>query len=391
MQRVLLLSYALGAAVGCGSVKSKTQADAAVTTDAMVDAAPAECGDGRRDPGEVCFGQPIVLVGNDVTYDAHLADEDGDGDLDLVYLIGDQYKVFPQQGGQFAGVALDGPTTFSTYARSLELGGSARLELVDAGDQGISTWRRNAGNTAYELINTAAPPANTTLRAFGMGKVTGSPLPNPVGVYTNNLVVGTYNTQLILTTVPATTVQGTVRALDIAKIDADAFEDVAIATSNGVVVYRGTTGGVQSVTLTPQTASTDGVAIGDIDDDDIADIAYAVAGATGQVGVMRGVGGAAFLAPLTQTVADLGDVLDTGDVDGDGRVDVIVSRAKTGANAVLVMLGKMDGSLADPIALPVSAPIDYLRCEADFNGDGAPDCVTTDINSQNMIILPSNP
>lgn len=382
-------------AAGCGSVKA-TQPDAAVTADdaaVVVDVRPAACGDTIRDPGEVCYGTGILRESNDVTFDAHLADEDGDGDLDLIYLIGDQYKFYPQQGGQFAAVSINGPTTFAAHARSVDLGGmpANRVELIDAGDSGISTWRRNSANTGYELINTAANPANTVLGAFGIGKITGSALPNPVAVYSTTIVVGTYNSSLTLSLAQPRSIQGVARFLDVGLIDSDTLEDIAISTTFGVVVYRGEAGGLSQGVQTPQSAATDAVAIADIDDDNIADLVYTIAGATGTVGVMKGVGAAAFLTPVTKAVPNLGKPIDTADVDGDGRMDIIVARAQTGANALLVMLGNADGTLADPVPLPVAAPIDYIRCEADFNGDGAPDCVTTDTQTQNMVVLPSNP
>lgn len=106
---------------------------------------------------------------------------------------------------------------------------------------------------------------------------------------------------------------------------------------------------------------------------------------------MRGVGGAAYLAPTTTTVADLAPVLESADIDGDGRADVIAARVATGTSAVLVALGQAGGTLAEPLALPIASVASYLRAEADFNRDGAPDLVTTDINTQTMVILPSNP
>lgn len=380
---------------GCGSVSAK-QPDAGVSDDVMQvqEDAPrvAACGDGIRDPGEVCYGQAFVHVGSDVTKDGQLVDEDGDGDLDLVYLIGDQYKVVPQQGGQFAGTAVDGPTTYGDFFRAIDLGGSTRLELIDAGFESMSTWRRNTANTGYELINTATAVANAELRAFGAGKVMGGALPNLVGIYGLTIYLGTYNGSLQLSLANAGSVQGTVSSLDIGPLDADTLEDVVIAGTNGVVVYRGmSSGSLNSATATPQTAATDYVVVGDIDNDNINDLAFAVAGTSGQVGTMRGVGGAAFLGAATKTVANLGKPLDVADIDGDGYTDVIAARAQTGAHALLVLLGKADGTLADPVALPVAAPIDYIHCDADYNGDSTPDCVTTDWSGQNVIVLPSNP
>lgn len=376
---------------GCGAVVSDspdagTAVDASAIDALVVDASNPACGDGRRDPGEVCFGTPIIITGNDVTYDGHLADLDGDGDLDLVYLIGDQYKFHPQNQGQFAATGLDGPTTFARHAVSIDLGGSERVELIDAGDQGISTW--GIGANGYVLLGQS--PQSSPVTAMTVANVTGGAAPNVVAIYGNSLVLGTYGADLRLTAINAASPVGG-RDVTAGRLDSDALADVVVAGGQGVLVYRGMPSGLGSTINTPQQTETDAVAIGDIDNDRIADIVFAVRGASGQLGVMRGAGGAAYLAPTTTTVADLAKVLDSADIDGDGRADVIAARVATGTNAVLVALGQADGTLGEPVALPIASVVSYLRADADFNGDGAPDLVTTDINTQTMVILPSNP
>lgn len=391
----LVLSLPLA---GCGNVKN-TGTDGGAGGDAAVgdasgvdggsDAALAMCGNGLREPGEVCYGQAIILNSNDVTYDAHLADMDGDGDLDVVYLIGDQYKFHPQNAGQFAATGLDGPTTFSRYAVARDLGGTARAELVDVGDQAISVW--GFGSNGFVALGSAAAPTGSgTAKGMGLGHITGGAAPNVVALYGNSVVLGTFDASLRLT---ATVVANpnSPRDVTVGRLDGDALGDIVVAGGAGVLLYRGMNGGVAQTTVTGQTASTDAVVVGDVDNDGIADLAFAVAGTAGQLGVMLGVGGAAFVAPQTRSSANLAPVLEAADVDGDGRADVVGARTQSGANAVLVALGQADGTLAEPVALPIATQANYLRAEADFNGDGAPDLVATDTNAQTIVILPSNP
>jgi tellurite resistance protein len=61
------------------------------------------------------------------------------------------------------------------------------------------------------------------------------------------------------------------------------------------------------------------------------------------------------------------------------------------ASQLATALGKSDGTLADPVEIPIAAPATYVHANADFNGDGMPDIVVTDPTSQNVIVLPSNP
>lgn len=373
------------ACVSCGSVKSTP--DAGVTADAaLVDAAPAACGDGRRDPGEVCFATAIIVTSTDVTYDAHLADQDGDGDLDLVYLIGDEYKFHLQNQGQFAPVAVNGPTTFGRFAASIDLGGSPRLELIDAGDGAISTWGVGTGQNGYASLGMTNQTGQ--VRAMAIANVTGGATPNVIALYGTTIVVGTFNAQLQLTSANGSS-PNNARSLVAGRIDADNLADIAVAAGGGVLVFRG--GALNQTVTTAQQAQTDAVALGDIDHDQIVDIGFAVAGVNGQLGVLRGVGGAAFLAPTTQTVANLGPVLASADIDGDGLADLIGARTAAGAHAVLVALGQPDGSVGVPTALPIATAANYVRVDGDFNNDGVPDIVVTDTNNQTVVVLPSNP
>ena len=383
----LLLAGVLG---GCGSVQSTPDAgasDDAATGDApTADAAPAVCGDGTRAPGEACYGTPILFSASDVTFDAHLADQDGDGDLDLVYLIGDEYKFHIQSQGQFAPVHINGPTTFSRFAVSIDLGGTSRLELVDAGDQGLSTWGVGPGMNGYVALGQTTQTG--TVAAMTVANVTGGATPNVIALYGNQIVVGSYDAALRMTSINGSSPQGA-RHLTAGRLDSDALADIVVATSAGVLAYRG--GALNQTVQTARQAATDRVAIGDVDNDGVPDIVFAAAGANGQLGVMRGAGGAAFLAPTTINVPNLAPVIAIADIDGDGRADVLGARTVAGSNAVLIALGQADGTLATPIEVPIAAVVNYLRVDGDFNGDGVPDLVATDSNAQVVTIFPSRP
>lgn len=382
--------------VACGEVREMpadgASSDGGEDDAVTIDAPPPACGDGRRDPGESCYAAPFTFIASDVTYDGQLADLDGDGDRDLWWLIGDQYKFLPQQANVFAGADANGPTTFGSFARAVNLGGDARLELIDCGDDGITTWQTSGTSSTYTKRNTA-PPTTQTGPTLGLevANVTGGSLPNIIALNGANVVLGTYSSQLVLTTYVTTSVPTAGRGLAVGKVNSDAFADIVVAFSTGVVVFRGKSDGVEGPNYTAQTNATDDVAIGDIDGDGTPDLAFVVAGTSGQLGVMRGLGGAAFAAPVTRDVANLGKVIDIADIDGDGRGDVIAARIQTGTNAVLVAHGNANATLAEPIALPIADGIHYLHADADYNGDGAPDIVATDRDFQVLTVLESSP
>jgi len=373
----------------CGNVVHGSAPDAAAgdaDASAPVDAV-AVCGDGHRAPGEICFAAPISFNATDVAYDAHLADVDGDGDLDLVYLISDQLVFHLQDHGQFAATGIAGPTVAGTYAVALQLNTSPTAELIVAGAALTAYVRSDPGN--YAQVAAVAMPAGTSCSALATGKITGGALPDVVALYGSAIHVAQFAASLNATELPAVTVSG-IDDLVVGQIDSDAFTDVVIAGRNGVNFLRGSAVGLGPVTSTPQTASTDAVAVGDFNGDHDLDIAF-IEASEGRVSTMIATGDGAFLAPTPLAVDGIGSLIESADIDGDGRTDVITVHKETDANAVIIALGRADGTLAPPVSLAIPITPDYLRADADYNGDGVNDIVVTDIHRQMITILTSAP
>ena len=105
--------------------------------------------------------------------------------------------------------------------------------------------------------------------------------------------------------------------------------------------------------------------------------------------IATGTGG--FLAPSSVPVDSIGQMIDTADIDGDGLTDVITVRKQSSGSAVIIALGRADGTLAPPVALAIPLTPDYLHADADYNGDGVNDIVVTDIHRKMITILTSTP
>lgn len=379
---------------GCGNVTS-TDPDASIDAraiDAAVDAAPdappvAQCGDGRRDPGEVCFGTAVSLVGTDVVYDARLGDIDSDNDRDVVYLIGDQFVAHVNANGTFSPTGLPGATAFATFLMARDLNGDGRVELIDQNDSSIELWRTNAGSFGQTRTGVVNLQARATPGGMVFAELDGAAPAEIVGVYSNLLAVAKLGANLGLSMGASASLNPGARSLDVGRLDGDMLDDIVVGSAGGITVHRGMAGGFAPTLTTPVATAVLGVAVGDFDRDGTGDIAFSEAGA---VGVMRGAGAGAFLAPSRRPVAGATRAVDRADVDGDGRADLAVGVSGS-SRSIAVLRGQADGTLALPVLVPIAVTPDYVHFDGDINGDGAPDLLVTDINTQTVLVIPSNP
>ncbi len=134
------------------------------------------------------------------------------------------------------------------------------------------------------------------------------------------------------------------------------------------------------------------VAIGDLDDDQVPDLAVANAGYpnSGSVSVLLGVGDGTFADAVHYAAGDVPRSVAIGDLDGDGRCDLVTANQYSGDVSVLlnqsVTLGDLncDGVVnffdIEPFVLAIMYETAYAEqypdCDimaADCNGDGAVD------------------
>lgn len=181
-----------------------------------------------------------------------------------------------------------------------------------------------------------------------------------------------------------------------ADLNGDAFGDVvAVHDGSGQPVYVTTFLGSASGQLARATElgtphyTAKGVGGGDVDGDGRTDIAVAVADNRASVLVFLGRGDGSLAAPTAlPTLSDdtlLGDgtvSLAVGDLDDDGRDDIVLTRQDV-ANELVVRLSRKGFGAPSRIALP--SPIDVAL--GDVNGDGKLDAVAANLEHGSMSLL----
>jgi hypothetical protein len=193
--------------------------------------------------------------------------------------------------------------------------------------------------------------------------------------------------------------------LAIGDIDGDGKEDVAVININtdstaGLSVLRNTSipgtlsfAPVATFTTGPHPK---GIAFADIDGDDKLDVVVANQ-KRNTVSILRNTsvpGNISFAAKVNFTVGNKPKSVAVGDLNGDGKPDIVVANTKGNTVSVLqnqATLGTIDAtSLATQLtfttgALPVSVAV------ADLDGDGKSDIISANYNGNSISVIKNEP
>lgn len=191
-------------------------------------------------------------------------------------------------------------------------------------------------------------------------------------------------------------IDGAARDTVVADFNGDGNLDVASVGINGAVnnvlrlVYGNGDGTFSGETTFDEPVGGSEMTIADFNNDNILDIAVSGTLAS-QASIFLGNGDGTFQDALTTSIGTEPGSIQTGDFNGDGNTDLVVADTKSSEDTISVIYGNGDGTFRDETTIDLESGIEtYSVKTGDLDGDGILDIVATGVGTNNANILLGN-
>jgi gliding motility-associated-like protein len=361
---------------------------------------------------------PSTPATMDGLYDMCMCDFDGDKKNDVAVSNENSpyIMVYPNNSTGPGNISFGTKYSFNTFARTLhlkcgDLNGDGKPEIV-ATDGGT-------GDKVFILKNNSTGPGNFTFLSQSVsvsgsktkqleiadldldGKpelIVSSQATNTLRILPNQstLVAVNFNTPVVLTLTGLTNTDG----LAIDDLNGDQIPEIITAqyqANSGIYVIRNnSTPGTLSFEMTNATIAINNIIktlrIADVDRDGKNDITYTQQGATPLFGVIGNTSTSSafvFATPKTFTTDGMPFGFDFGDLDGDGRADVVIASAGKKSLTILNNTSTPGGiNFTTKNKTGLTYPSRHVRV-GDLDTDGKPDIAFTSIDDAALVVAAS--